>query len=1091
MNKISIVLFLLSGLSNGMAQKVDVDVNLNVKHTVGDVDEFDRSKFVTIHADVIESEWDEGFGANFTKDLRNDFLNGYDVYLGRNTGKISQALHQVKQDANRPGYADNADIEAIGTQSKNDYAAGTNWHPYESRNNKILCTQLHPFWPDGQKTNIGGWALSQENTDANPFGTASGEFFAQYTKNAYGTGGTTGQPKPELLEIINEPLWHLVDFGEDEPIDIFNFHNTVAKEVKKLNSDVQVGGFCTAFPDLDKRNFKQWDERWKLFMDETGDNMDFWTIHLYDFPSIGGKKKYRKGSNMEATFDMMEQYSYLKFGKVKPFMISEYGAQMHDYFGTWSPYRDWLHIVSSNAMMMQFMERANLINQTINFIVIKATWATTGVDDTYNHRLMRRANEPESYDGDWVYSEMIKIYQLWANVKGQRVDSRQSDLDILTDAYVDGNKAYVILSNLAFEERKVKLNLFEDNNLSIESLMVKRVYLKDDLPVLDTLNYTATPAEIDLASEGTIILEYTFSGDVSIDQTSDEVKYYATTYYQPIVKDVNNFFDINGVDVGSYGEATLRLGLGRAHGKSLRPSLYVNDSLIPIKASFRGDNQKDRDSFFGVIEIDVPYGVLKADNDIKITFGDEGGYISSVALQAYKFSKEIKRTTGGPVTGVTLETDSVMILTDSTFQLLEMVVPGNADNSMVEWDSATDTVVSVTGLGLIQGLKKGDAYVYVTTVDGGYVDSCLVTVVDSLPDMVSCEYLPTEIESKENYQFKIPYSAGQPLVITVDLRENEDVWQGGGEQTVQVGTGDIEINCWMQTLPTPGSEVRIAIYAYPVGTDWQSQTTNCSTAGIRVTALPVIGLEVNPIDTIVGVEKYAQLRANVLPAEASVRTVTWMSENKDVVTVNEDGWLKGISEGTVNVIATSDDGGFTDTCVVSVVRYSVTGVEIIAETDTVLVNESLQLEVEVSPETALDKSVVWKSSDSGVATVDGKGMVSGISQGSAKITVITKDGDFQDELLLTVDDATSVLNAFAQSIKLYPNPVNTMLFIDGLGEQELNVDVFNAMGANVINSKLISHSNNSLDVSLLNAGVYIVKLSSETEEASFNIKIVE
>ena len=47
-------------------------------------------------------------------------------------------------------------------------------------------------------------------------------------------------------------------------------------------------------------------------MDMSGTYMDFWTIHLYDFPSInGGQQMYRKGSNMEATLDMMEQYSYL------------------------------------------------------------------------------------------------------------------------------------------------------------------------------------------------------------------------------------------------------------------------------------------------------------------------------------------------------------------------------------------------------------------------------------------------------------------------------------------------------------------------------------------------------------------------------------------------------------------------------------------------------------------------------------------------------------------------------------------------------------------------------------------------------------
>ena len=57
---------------------------------------------------------------------------------------------------------------------------------------------------------------------------------------------------------------------------------------------------CTAFPDHEKDNFFAWTDRWKQFMDVAGDDIDFWTIHLYDFPAKGGKKQYRKGGNMES-----------------------------------------------------------------------------------------------------------------------------------------------------------------------------------------------------------------------------------------------------------------------------------------------------------------------------------------------------------------------------------------------------------------------------------------------------------------------------------------------------------------------------------------------------------------------------------------------------------------------------------------------------------------------------------------------------------------------------------------------------------------------------------------------------------------------
>ncbi|UXX77847.1 T9SS type A sorting domain-containing protein [Reichenbachiella carrageenanivorans] len=622
--------------------QVAVDVNLDIKHEVGGVFEFDRNKFVAIHANIGEQEWD---GNNFTADLRDDFLNGYDVYLGRDTGGITWNLNaNTTEDPARSGYANPADIQSNGTTIKNNYAIKTNWHGYEHRNDQILAAQLHPFWPDGQQTNK-GWAFSEADTPTEPFGTATGEYMGRFIHDSYGTGGATGPNKPKYVEVINEPLWHLVDFGSDTPEKIFKFHNAVADEIRKYDSDILIGGFCTAFPDHEKRDFAQWNERWKLFMDLAGDKMDYWTIHLYDFPAIGGKQKYRKGSNMEATFDLMEQYSYMKFGTVKPFMVSEYGAQMHDYKGAWSPYRDWLHNKSVSAMMMQFMERANIINKTLNFLPVKAEWGTSGVDNTYDHRLLRKENEPTAYTGQWVYSDMVQIYQLWSEVNGDRVDSYSTDQDVMVDAYVDGDAAYVILTNLKFESVDIDLTLMGFSEDKFQSVEIKHLHLDDQAGVLEESTQNDLPASVSLDSEATMILKYIFTEDLTIDQSSEEIKYYATTYMKEIVENQAATFTIAGVTTtDKYGEAVLRLGVGRAHDKSLRPTVLFNNTKISIPINYRGDDQAQRDTFFGVLEIPVPYELIKESNEVSVSFADAGGHISSVAMQVFNFSRTVSRS---------------------------------------------------------------------------------------------------------------------------------------------------------------------------------------------------------------------------------------------------------------------------------------------------------------------------------------------------------------------------------------------------------------------------------------------------------------
>ena len=65
--------------------------------------------------------------------------------------------------------------------------------------------------------------------------------------------------------------------------------------------------------------------------------------------------------------------------------------------------------------------------------------------------------------------------------------------------------------------------------------------------------------------------------------------------------------------------------------------------------------------------------------------------------------------------------------------------------------------------------------------------------------------------------------------------------------------------------------------------------------------------------------------------------------------------------------------------------------------------DRLQLSATVLPQTAADKSVRWESSDSAVATVDGKGVVTAVSAGSAKITASAANG-ISAYCILTVTD---------------------------------------------------------------------------------------
>ena len=656
--RISNLLVALSIVASVTAQ-VNVKVNLNVKHKVGDVEKFDRQKFVNYHGTIEENYWH----GNKIPNLIEDFLGKRDVRVGRNTGGIKYVLNDVvTEDPSRPGFANPASIEASGRNSIASYRLKTWSHPFERLDKQIICNQIFPFYPIGKKTNK-GWAFSQADTEAEPFGTASGEFYGRYLATHFGNGGATGQPKPAFVEVVNEPLWDLITtvgnpWYPHNPCKVVQslekvskFHSTVAKQVRKYNPGMKVGGYCAAFPDFDSDNFGRWHARDKKFIDLAGADMDFFTIHLYDFPCHGGKAKYRKGANVEATMDMLEQYSMIKLGEVKPLMISEYNAQTHDIDGRgWSGYSDWLKMKSTLSMMMQFMERADKINYAMPFFMLRNDWAVSGTTpeqqakSVHGARMLRRENEPASYTGAFIYTDVIKMYDLLKDINGTRVDTYTDNQDIMVDAYVDGKKAYIMINNLDFKAISLDLSVFgmpaNPTNIEVRHLFCDNRGNSGN-PTLDIQHYTTLPETLTLKKEATYMIVYTYADDITIDESSEETKYYADKYLQ-VINGSAHTFNIDNVELADNGEAVLRVGVSRAHGKSLRPVVKVNGTNIAIPSNFRGDPQTDRDNYFGVLEIPVPYEVLQENNAVQVTFPANGGHISTVTMQVFNFSSDIR-----------------------------------------------------------------------------------------------------------------------------------------------------------------------------------------------------------------------------------------------------------------------------------------------------------------------------------------------------------------------------------------------------------------------------------------------------------------
>ncbi|MCQ2327913.1 MAG: C10 family peptidase [Paludibacteraceae bacterium] len=85
---------------------------------------------------------------------------------------------------------------------------------------------------------------------------------------------------------------------------------------------------------------------------------------------------------------------------------------------------------------------------------------------------------------------------------------------------------------------------------------------------------------------------------------------------------------------------------------------------------------------------------------------------------------------------------------------------------------------------------------------------------------------------------------------------------------------------------------------------------------------------------------------------------------------------------------------------------NVTGVTVAPTSATLKINGKQQLTATIAPANATDKAVTWKSNNTSVATVSESGLVKGIAQGTAIITVTTHDGNKTATATITVTNET-------------------------------------------------------------------------------------
>ena len=366
------------------------------------------------------------------------------------------------------------------------------------------------------------------------------------------------------------------------------------------------------------------------------------------------------------------------------------------------------------------------------------------------------------------------------------------------------------------------------------------------------------------------------------------------------------------------------------------------------------------------------------------------------------------------ITGIHLNTESFEMSVGNDAVLTATVEPADAENKTVLWSTSNASVATVEE-GKVTAVGAGTAIITATTSDGKFKAECTIDVREKTSEVVAVTDIavtPAEVTLKEAEKKQLTAK-----IIPSDATEQTVTWTSSNSNIVTVSeTGEI-------TAVTKGSVVIIA-------TTKDGGKTACCNVTVEgepeKTVIPVEDVLVEPGTVEMTEGETKALTVTVLPVNADNQNIRFTTSDESVVTVDAEGNLNAVAAGKATIIVVTEDGSKTAFCNVTVkgkeqtiTTVKVTAIQMDTTPVTLNLKKSKNLNVQVLPTNATNKTVTFKSSDTKVAVVDARGKVTSVAPGIAIITV-QADGNITKSVTIKVKPAkvTSVKRKVYRSGKV-------------------------------------------------------------------------
>ena len=243
---------------------------------------------------------------------------------------------------------------------------------------------------------------------------------------------------------------------------------------------------------------------------------------------------------------------------------------------------------------------------------------------------------------------------------------------------------------------------------------------------------------------------------------------------------------------------------------------------------------------------------------------------------------------------------------------------------------------------------------------------------------------------------------------------------------------------------------------------------------------------------ISSVIKSLQIKPTIYPSTANYKTgITWTSSNNDVAVVDSNGFVTGISNGEVTIIATTENGRAATWKVVVIS----TPLEISLDSENLVLDingvNTHQYATTIYPSTAnASIGLRWEiesSSSPNVISISSNGVVTGLSNGTATVRVTTENNKTATGFVTVQTSPIGIqLNKNNVTLDLTANPKSIQLTSTILPS---TANVQNVVKWSSSNSSIASVGNDGTVIGVSNGTAVITATTQNGKTTKCNVKV--